>query len=93
MLINLFIFRFYIGVLSFVLNRKHLLTLLLSLEFIIITLYFGLILYINIYIYEFFFLIIFLTIRVCERALGLSILVVIIRIYGNDYFKTFNVLW
>nr|YP_009503737.1 NADH dehydrogenase subunit 4L [Lasioderma serricorne]AWY13622.1 NADH dehydrogenase subunit 4L [Lasioderma serricorne] len=90
---NLFMFSFYMGVLSFVLNRKHLLTLLLSLEFMIITLYFGLILYMNMYMYEFFFLMIFLTISVCESALGLSILVVMMRMYGNDYFKTFNVLW
>jgi NADH-ubiquinone oxidoreductase chain 4L len=34
----------------------------------------------------------FLSIRVCEGALGLSILVSMMRTHGNDYFQTFNVL-
>lgn len=81
------------GILVFALRRKHLLVILLSLEFIIVSLYFNILIYLSELSYEYFFSIIFLTIRVCEGALGLSILVLIIRAHGNDYVLTFSSLW
>lgn len=83
---------FIVGGLAFVSNRKHLLSILLSLEFIVLSLFLLLFIYLSIISYEGFFSIIFLTFRVCEGALGLSILVSIIRSHGNDYFQSFNVL-
>lgn len=83
---------FIIGLFTFVSNRKHLLSILLSLEYIVLRLFLILFIYLNIINYENFFSIIFLTFRVCEGALGLSILVSIIRTHGNDYFQRFNVL-
>lgn len=83
---------FIIGVFTFVSNRKHLLSILLSLEYIVLSLFLLLFIYLNILNYENFFSIIFLTFRVCEGALGLSILVSIIRTHGNDYFQRFNIL-
>nr|ALO77596.1 NADH deshydrogenase subunit 4L [Scraptia sp. SCR01] len=93
MLINFSLLMFIMGLISFSLKRKHFLLMLLSLEFIVLFLYFSL--YINFmnFFNEFFFLMIFLTFSVCEGALGLSILVNLIRMYGNDYFQSFNVLW
>lgn len=81
-----------IGVFIFVSNRKHLLSILLSLEYIVLRLFLLLFIYLNSLGYENFFSIIFLTFSVCEGALGLSILVSIIRTHGNDYFQRFNVL-
>ncbi|WP_228824859.1 NADH dehydrogenase subunit 4L, partial [Nocardia blacklockiae] len=63
----------------FVLNCKHLLSILLSLEFIVLSLYLMLVYYLIFINFEIYFLIIFLSFRVCEGALGLSILVSIIR--------------
>lgn len=83
---------FIIGVFTFVSNRKHLLSMLLRLEYIVLRLFLILFIYLNILNYENFFSIIFLTFRVCEGALGLSILVSIIRTHGNDYFQRFNIL-
>lgn len=83
----LFIFRLIV----FIYNRKHLLTILISLEFIVLTLYGLLFLSLNLINYEHFYTIVFLTFGVCEGALGLSILVSLIRIHGNDYFQTFNI--
>ena len=83
---------FIIGVFIFVSNRKHLLSILLSLEYIVLRLFLLLFIYLNLLNYENFFSIIFLTFSVCEGALGLSILVSIIRTHGNDYFQRFNVL-
>jgi len=86
------LFLFFRGVIVFVSNRKHLLSTLLRLEFIVLGLFLFLFIYLNILNYEGFFRIIFLTFRVCEGALGLSILVSIIRTHGNDYFNRFSIL-
>jgi NADH-ubiquinone oxidoreductase chain 4L len=80
------------GVVVFISKRSHLLITLLSLEFIVLALFLGLFEVLNIINYENFFSIIFLTFSVCEGALGLSVLVSIIRTHGNDYFQTFSVL-
>nr|YP_009185901.1 NADH dehydrogenase subunit 4L [Olophrum piceum]ALO70801.1 NADH deshydrogenase subunit 4L [Olophrum piceum] len=87
------IIMFFSGLLSFCLKRKHLLLMLLSLEFIILSLYFNMFIYLSFFNYEFYFSMIFLTMSVCEGGLGLSILVSMIRTHGNDYFQTFSVLW
>ncbi|KAH8362661.1 hypothetical protein KR084_001850, partial [Drosophila pseudotakahashii] len=86
------IILFILGLFCFVSNRKHLLSILLSLEFIVLILFFILFIYLNILNYENYFRIIFLTFRVCEGALGLSILVSIIRTHGNDYFQSFRII-
>nr|AXS65109.1 NADH dehydrogenase subunit 4L [Coleoptera sp. 7 KM-2017] len=87
------IIMYFFGLISFSMKRKHLLLMLLSLEFIILSLYFNLFLYLSFFMFEFFFGMIFLTMSVCEGALGLSIMVSMVRTHGNDYFQTFNVLW
>nr|YP_009185953.1 NADH dehydrogenase subunit 4L [Scaphidium quadrimaculatum]ALO70891.1 NADH deshydrogenase subunit 4L [Scaphidium quadrimaculatum] len=84
---------YFMGLLSFCLKRKHLLLMLLSLEFIMIIMYFLLMIYLSYFNFEFYMGMIFLTMSVCEGALGLSILVSLIRTHGNDYFSSFNILW
>nr|QUL58781.1 NADH dehydrogenase subunit 4L [Sarcophila rasnitzyni] len=83
---------FIMGVFTFVSNRKHLLSMLLSLEYIVLSLFLLLFIYLNLLNYEMFFSVMFLTFSVCEGALGLSILVSMIRTHGNDNFQSFNIL-
>nr|YP_010730266.1 NADH dehydrogenase subunit 4L [Ceromasia rubrifrons]WEG23081.1 NADH dehydrogenase subunit 4L [Ceromasia rubrifrons] len=90
--LNLPMILFFMGVLSFVLNRKHLLSMLLSLEYMVLSLFLLLFIYLNLINYENFFSMMFLVFSVCEGALGISILVSMIRTHGNDYFQSFNVL-
>nr|YP_010411452.1 NADH dehydrogenase subunit 4L [Meliboeus sinae]URN73098.1 NADH dehydrogenase subunit 4L [Meliboeus sinae] len=92
-LLNLVLVSFFIGLLVFCSKRKHLLLALLSLEYLVLTLYFFIMISSYYFGYEFFFSMIFLTLTVCEGALGLSVLVSLIRTHGNDYFKSFSVLW
>nr|QNE85760.1 NADH dehydrogenase subunit 4L [Helina impuncta] len=80
------------GLYTFVSNRKHLLSMLLSLEYIVLSLFLLLFIYLSMFNYELFFLLMFLTFSVCEGSLGLSILVSMIRTHGNDYFQSFNIL-
>nr|AMH85405.1 NADH dehydrogenase subunit 4L [Hydrotaea sp. ACMJ-2016] len=83
---------FIMGLFTFVSNRKHLLSMLLSLEYIVLSLFYLLFIYLNMLNFENFFSMMFLTFSVCEGALGLSILVSMIRTHGNDYFQSFNIL-
>lgn len=87
-----YIFIFIFRLMVFISNRKHLLITLISLEFIVLVLYLILYNYLIMIYYEGYFRIIFLTFSVCEGALGLSILVSLIRTHGNDYFQTYNIL-
>nr|AXS66087.1 NADH dehydrogenase subunit 4L [Elateroidea sp. 9 KM-2017] len=84
---------YFFGLVVFCLKSKHLLMMLLSLEFIVVSLYFGIYCCLLSFCMESYFGMVFLTMSVCEGALGLSILVSLIRSYGNDYFQSFNLLW
>lgn len=85
-------YLFFLGVISFVLIRKHLLSTLLSLEFIVLSLFFILLFYLSIQNFEIYFSMFFLVFSVCEGALGISLIVSIIRTHGNDYFNSFSIL-
>lgn len=83
---------FIFGNIIFISKHKHLLIVLLRLEFIVLRIFFLLIIYLSCIEYDIYILIIFLLFSVCEGALGLSILVSIIRTHGNDYFQRFRIL-
>nr|YP_009729791.1 NADH dehydrogenase subunit 4L [Leptalina unicolor]QHW07581.1 NADH dehydrogenase subunit 4L [Leptalina unicolor] len=83
---------FLIGNIIFVSKHKHLIIMLLSLEFIVLSIYFLLLLYLSYIEFDMFMLMVFLVFSVCEGALGISILVSMIRTHGNDYFQSFNLL-
>lgn len=89
---TVFILIFIIGNLIFVSKHKHLLIVLLRLEFIVLRIFFFLLVYLIFIEYDIYILMLFLVFSVCEGALGLSILVSIIRTHGNDYFQRFNLL-
>jgi len=86
------IFMFIVGNLIFVSKHKHLLIVLLSLEFIVLRVFFLFLIYLLIINYDLYILIVFLVFSVCEGALGLSILISIIRTHGNDFFQRLNLL-
>nr|YP_010329937.1 NADH dehydrogenase subunit 4L [Phragmatobia fuliginosa]UNP54686.1 NADH dehydrogenase subunit 4L [Phragmatobia fuliginosa] len=88
----IFILMFIIGNLIFVLKHKHLLIVLLSLEYIVLSIFFFMLIYLNYIEYDMYMLMVFLVFSVCEGALGLSILVSMIRTHGNDYFQSYNIL-
>jgi len=73
------------GLISLCLSLKHLLSILISLEFMVLGVF---ILIIVQRLNESFFVgLMFLIFRVCEGALGLTLLVVIARSFGGDYFN------
>lgn len=86
------IFMYILGNIIFVSKHKHLLIVLLRLEFIVLRIFFLIVLFLIYIEYDIFILIVFLVFSVCEGALGLSILVSIIRTHRNDYFQRFSIL-
>nr|YP_009679974.1 NADH dehydrogenase subunit 4L [Serrognathus platymelus]QDH52469.1 NADH dehydrogenase subunit 4L [Serrognathus platymelus] len=92
-LVVMSLLMYLMGLMSFCLNRKHLLLMLLSLEFVVVGLFLFLNFYLCLYNWEFYFLMVFLTMSVCEGALGLSLLVLLMRTYGNNYMISFSLLW
>nr|YP_010309804.1 NADH dehydrogenase subunit 4L [Mylabris quadripunctata]UMR54921.1 NADH dehydrogenase subunit 4L [Mylabris quadripunctata] len=87
------VLMFFSGLIMFSLKRKHLLLMLLSIELMVVSLYFNMFIYLSVLGNDYFFSMVFLTFSVCEGALGLSVLVSMIRTHGNDYFQSLNLLW
>lgn len=78
------------GIVSFCFQVTHVLGSLLSLEVIMLGLYY---LFIRISLYslsDLYLGISILTISVCEARLGLSLLISMIRSYGTDYVTVFS---
>nr|YP_009538074.1 NADH dehydrogenase subunit 4L [Limenitis fortuna]AYN60830.1 NADH dehydrogenase subunit 4L [Limenitis fortuna] len=86
------IIMFMFGNMIFVSKHKHLLIVLMSLEFMVLSIFFLMLLYLMMIDYSLYMLMMFLVFSVCEGALGLSILVSMIRTHGNDYFQSFNLI-
>nr|URX54496.1 NADH dehydrogenase subunit 4L [Glyptotermes sp. 18 AB-2022a] len=87
-----FFYVFFSGIWVFCSSRKHLLITLLSLEFLVLVTFVVIYFYLCMFNYELYFVMFFLVLSVCEGSLGLSILVSMIRGFGNDYFQSYSVL-
>nr|UPL65659.1 NADH dehydrogenase subunit 4L [Petillopsis calcar] len=93
MLLNIVVFfMFFIGLVGFSLNHKHLLLSLFNLEYLVVIIFFTFLLFLLKFGFELYFILIFLTFSVCEGALGLSVLVSMIRSHGNDLLSSMSVL-
>jgi NADH:ubiquinone oxidoreductase subunit K len=78
------------GIISFVILRNHFITTLLSLEFASLSLYLLLFITVTPSITETYTTLAYLALAACEGALGLSILVAIIKHKGNDFINSTN---
>lgn len=61
--------------------------ILMLLEIFILRIFFLLNFYIILFNYSIFFIFIFITLRVAEARIGLSLLTILVRNHGNDYIK------
>lgn len=85
----IYVYSFFLMFILFryVLNRNHVLIILISLEFINLILFFFYYLKRFIFFREIYFLIIILSFFVCEGVVGLSLLVGIIRSHRRDFLR------
>nr|AYN50408.1 NADH dehydrogenase subunit 4L [Lepyrus sp. G312] len=88
-----FICMFFSSLLSYVLKYSHLLLMLLSLESVVLSLYLLMFYYFFQFMGEYFMSMYFISMSVCEGALGLSLLVLLIRVHGSDSIMVFDNLW
>nr|AGC94484.1 NAHD dehydrogenase subunit 4L [Scolopocryptops sp. 1 YG-2013] len=90
----------YVGILFVIMGGwvflswyKHMLVMLLSLEIMMLGLYIMLGCWKLMFLGEEMVLMIFLGFSVCEGSVGLSLMVMFVRMYGSDYFNNFSILW
>nr|UGS80278.1 NADH dehydrogenase subunit 4L [Notolachesilla sp. GRA1sp1LA] len=82
---------FVVMIFKFYFFNYHLMNMLLNLEFFSLILFFMLM--ISMWASsEKFILMYYLVFCVCEGAFGLSLLVSLIRVYGNDFMSNMNIL-
>lgn len=72
-------------------KRDHLLSVLLSFEFIRIGIYFLFLS--SLILIDLFYSLIYITFTACEGALGLAVLIRMSRTHGGDYFKSLNLIY
>nr|UNA68716.1 NADH dehydrogenase subunit 4L [Leptocorisa acuta] len=92
---NFYIFlflMFFSGLFTFSFTHKHLLLALFSLEFLVLIIFLGLFNLFMIYGVDFYFVLLFLVFSVCEGALGLGVLVNMIRSHGNDLLSSLSIV-
>nr|YP_010944269.1 NADH dehydrogenase subunit 4L [Willemoesia forceps]WLW41811.1 NADH dehydrogenase subunit 4L [Willemoesia forceps] len=82
----------FCGAFVFICGYKHLLNTLLSLEFMMLGIFWVMSCYVSSIGVESFFVLFFLLLVACEGALGLTLLVSIVRTHGNDCLWSFSVL-
>nr|YP_011002932.1 NADH dehydrogenase subunit 4L [Optediceros sp.]WPR14850.1 NADH dehydrogenase subunit 4L [Optediceros sp.] len=81
---------FFLALITLSLQYKHLLNILLSLEAVTMSLFILLFTLMNNISYSGEMALILITLGACEASLGLSILVSMIRMRGNDYVSSFS---
>lgn len=93
MILNFYVFSIFIGgLLCIIFSQYHLLVMALSLEFLILSIYFSLSLRIGGGINNCLLMILYLFVVVCEGSLGLGLLVSLVKGYGADLFGLLNLL-
>nr|AEP27622.1 NADH dehydrogenase subunit 4L [Brachytemnus porcatus] len=88
-----FVAFFFCSLFIYVVKFSHFLVMLMSLESMVLSLFMLMFMYLSDFMTENFMSLYFLTMSVCESALGLSLLVLIIRTHGSDKILVFDSLW
>nr|UPL65451.1 NADH dehydrogenase subunit 4L [Geocoris pallidipennis] len=91
-MLYMIMFMFISGLIVFSSSRKHLLISLFSLEYMVMVLFILFFIYLMYFGFELYYSLIFLVFTVCEGALGLGVLVNLIRSHGNDLLSSLSVL-
>nr|YP_009501992.1 NADH dehydrogenase subunit 4L [Trioza anthrisci]AWU49073.1 NADH dehydrogenase subunit 4L [Trioza anthrisci] len=82
------LFMFYFGMLTYFLMKKHVLMMLLSLEFLSLILLLMIINFLTVFMYDNMMIIYFIITMVCEAVMGLIMLTLMVRTHGSDYLKS-----
>lgn len=84
------IFIYLIGLFVLLFQWKHILNILLSFEILILGIIFSFLLSWGLFRNDYRIIIVVVVFGVCEARLGLSLLVSLIRVHGNDYVRSLS---
>nr|YP_010600865.1 NADH dehydrogenase subunit 4L [Binodoxys communis]WAL07396.1 NADH dehydrogenase subunit 4L [Binodoxys communis] len=90
--LNLSMYMFISSCFMFSYFYKHILLTLISLEFMMINMIYNIYFTMLMNEINLFFIAIFLAIAVCESVLGLSLLIHLVRLSGNDYTNNMSMM-
>nr|YP_009227923.1 NADH dehydrogenase subunit 4L [Tetraclitella divisa]AII19595.1 NADH dehydrogenase subunit 4L [Tetraclitella divisa] len=85
-------FLFLVGFWIYISKRKHLMNMLISLEYVVLSVFLLIMMVTFTMGLEMYLSLIFLISSVCEGSLGLGIMVGMVRSHGSDYISSFSVL-
>nr|QZZ81780.1 NADH dehydrogenase subunit 4L [Periphyllus diacerivorus] len=85
-------FMLFFGIIFYIFNFNHLLMMLLGLEYLLLILSLMFMLNLMMFIKQYILLLIFFIFCISESVLGLTILILMVRFYGNDYLKSLMIL-
>nr|YP_009459968.1 NADH dehydrogenase subunit 4L [Eochionelasmus ohtai]AUT77223.1 NADH dehydrogenase subunit 4L [Eochionelasmus ohtai] len=86
------VFMFFIGFWVYISKRKHLMNMLISLEYVVLSIFLMITLISFTMGLETYLSLIFLVASVCEGSLGIGIMVNMVRSHGSDHMSGFSVL-
>nr|YP_010627086.1 NADH dehydrogenase subunit 4L [Tremoctopus violaceus]ATR85797.1 NADH dehydrogenase subunit 4L [Tremoctopus violaceus]WBK26777.1 NADH dehydrogenase subunit 4L [Tremoctopus violaceus] len=86
------LYMYVCGIFCLLFQWKHILNILLSFEVLTLGVVFIYIFSIGFAMSNFFLVVVLMVFGVCEASIGLSLLVSFIRVHGNDYVISLNVL-
>lgn len=86
------IFIFLVGTWIYISKRKHLINILIRLEYIVLSTFLLIILITFSIGLETYLRLVYLVASVCEGRLGVGIIVGIVRSHGSDYINSFSAL-
>nr|UPL65929.1 NADH dehydrogenase subunit 4L [Helopeltis sp.] len=81
------------GLLVFMSMLKHVFITLMALEYMVLSIYMFMILMMKYMYSDMYMILVFLVFSVCEGVLGLSLLISMIRCYGNDKLNHLSLMW
>nr|YP_009245636.1 NADH dehydrogenase subunit 4L [Oligolophus tienmushanensis]AIG60117.1 NADH dehydrogenase subunit 4L [Oligolophus tienmushanensis] len=93
MILNFYIFSMFMGgLICMVLSHYHLLVMVLSLEFLMLSIYYSLSLSMGGGMNNCLLMMLYLFVVVCEGSLGMGLLVSLVKGFGADLFGLLNLL-
>nr|YP_010454068.1 NADH dehydrogenase subunit 4L [Euprymna brenneri]QXJ42045.1 NADH dehydrogenase subunit 4L [Euprymna brenneri] len=84
------VFIYVCGVIILLFQWKHILNMMLSFEIMMLGVIFLFLMSWGLYSNDYSLMMVIVVFGVCEASLGLSLLVSMVRVHGNDYVKSLN---
>nr|YP_009501914.1 NADH dehydrogenase subunit 4L [Freysuila caesalpiniae]AWU48918.1 NADH dehydrogenase subunit 4L [Freysuila caesalpiniae] len=85
------LYMFWLGLIYFYTMKKHILMMLMVLEFMSLSVLLMIINFLVTFLYDSSIIIYFIIVMVCEAVMGLVLLTLLVRTHGNDYLKVSSI--